>query len=196
MSTWSPPGAGDPFVGLTDIPETGDSPDELPERRPGFWIRFLHQPWAIAGADLPSDRHRCRHLRPAGRATPAGRPGHQCHQRRAVALPLARNRRPRARHPEPPHLGCPHLAAGGVRDRRPRCRHRHPTRSDRRVLPGRRRLGDHAHDGRAVLVPSAGPGPHRCRVAGRRHQRRRDRHRHRVRAELRAFAPRRGHRSP
>ncbi len=49
MSTWSPPGAGDPFVGLTDIPETGDSPDELPERRPGFWLRFLHQRWAIAG---------------------------------------------------------------------------------------------------------------------------------------------------
>ena len=32
-----------------DIPEVGDSPDELPERRPGFWTRFLHQPWAIAG---------------------------------------------------------------------------------------------------------------------------------------------------
>ena len=49
MSTWSPPDAGDPFVGLTTIPETGDSPDELPDRRPGFWIRFLHQRWAIAG---------------------------------------------------------------------------------------------------------------------------------------------------
>ncbi len=49
MSTWSPPDAGDPFVGLTSIPETGDSPDELPERRPGFWIRFLHQRWAVAG---------------------------------------------------------------------------------------------------------------------------------------------------
>ncbi len=49
MSTWNPPGAGDPFVGLTNIPEVGDSPDELPERRPGFWVRFLHQPWAIAG---------------------------------------------------------------------------------------------------------------------------------------------------
>jgi peptide/nickel transport system ATP-binding protein len=49
MSTWNPPGAGDPFVGLTNIPEVGDSPDELPERRPGFWTRFLHQPWAIAG---------------------------------------------------------------------------------------------------------------------------------------------------
>ena len=43
------PDAGDPFVGLTNIPETGDSPDELPERRPGFWIRFSHQRWAIAG---------------------------------------------------------------------------------------------------------------------------------------------------
>ena len=49
MSTWSTPDASDPFVGLTDIPETGDSPDELPERRPGFWVRFLHQRWAIAG---------------------------------------------------------------------------------------------------------------------------------------------------
>ena len=49
MSTWSPPDAGDPFVGLTTIPETGDRPDELPDRRPGFWIRFLHQRWAIAG---------------------------------------------------------------------------------------------------------------------------------------------------
>jgi len=49
MSTWSGPGTGDPFVGLTVIPETGDSPDELPERRAGFWIRFLHQRWAIAG---------------------------------------------------------------------------------------------------------------------------------------------------
>ena len=49
MSTWSPPAANDPFVGLTDIPETGDSPDELPQRRPGFWVRFLHQHWAIAG---------------------------------------------------------------------------------------------------------------------------------------------------
>ena len=35
MSTWSPPDAGDPFVGLTTIPETGDRPDELPDRRPG-----------------------------------------------------------------------------------------------------------------------------------------------------------------
>ena len=49
MSTWSAPDAGDPFVGLTAIPETGDSPEELPERRPGFWIRFLHQRWAVAG---------------------------------------------------------------------------------------------------------------------------------------------------
>ena len=49
MSTWSPPNANDPFVGLTPIPETGDSPDELPERRPGFWARFFHQRWAIAG---------------------------------------------------------------------------------------------------------------------------------------------------
>jgi len=49
MSTWSPPDAGDPFVGLTAIPQTGDSPDALPERRPGFWVRFLHQRWAIAG---------------------------------------------------------------------------------------------------------------------------------------------------
>jgi len=49
MSSWSAPNAGDPFVGLTAIPETGDSPDELPERRPGFWIRFLHQRWAVAG---------------------------------------------------------------------------------------------------------------------------------------------------
>src|SRR6516165_3426423 len=49
MSTWSPPDAGDPFVGLATIPETGDSPDELPERRPGFWVRFLHQRWAVAG---------------------------------------------------------------------------------------------------------------------------------------------------
>jgi peptide/nickel transport system ATP-binding protein len=49
MSTWSPPDPGDPFVGLTAIPKTGDSPGELPERRAGFWIRFLHQRWAIAG---------------------------------------------------------------------------------------------------------------------------------------------------
>jgi peptide/nickel transport system ATP-binding protein len=49
MSTWSPPDAGDPFVGLTAIPKTGDSAEELPERRPGFWIRFLHQRWAVAG---------------------------------------------------------------------------------------------------------------------------------------------------
>ncbi len=49
MSTWNPPEAGDPFVGLTAVPETGDSPDELPERRPGFWSRFLHQRWAVAG---------------------------------------------------------------------------------------------------------------------------------------------------
>ena len=50
MTTWSPPNAGDPFVGLTAIPETADSPDELPQRRPSFWARFLHQRWAIAGA--------------------------------------------------------------------------------------------------------------------------------------------------
>ncbi len=49
MSSWSTPDASDPFVGLTAIPETGDSPDELPERRPGFWVRFLHQRWAIGG---------------------------------------------------------------------------------------------------------------------------------------------------
>ena len=49
MSTWSTPDASDPFVGLTVIPETGDSSDELPERRPGFWVRFLHQRWAMAG---------------------------------------------------------------------------------------------------------------------------------------------------
>ena len=47
MSSWSTPDASDPFVGLTAIPETGDRPDELPERRPGFWVRFLHQRWAI-----------------------------------------------------------------------------------------------------------------------------------------------------
>ena len=34
MSTWSAPDAGDPFVGLTAIPETGDSPDEMPETAP------------------------------------------------------------------------------------------------------------------------------------------------------------------
>ena len=49
MSTWSAPRTGDPFVGLPAIPEVGDSPDEMPERRPGFWTRFLHQRWAIAG---------------------------------------------------------------------------------------------------------------------------------------------------
>jgi oligopeptide/dipeptide ABC transporter ATP-binding protein len=49
MSTWSTPDASDPFVGLNVIPETGDSSDELPERRPGFWVRFLHQRWAMAG---------------------------------------------------------------------------------------------------------------------------------------------------
>jgi len=49
MSTWSTPNASDPFVGLTAIPETGDSPDDLPQRRPGFWVRFLHQRWAIGG---------------------------------------------------------------------------------------------------------------------------------------------------
>ena len=49
MSTWSTPDASDALVGLTSIPETGDSPDELPQRRPGFWVRFLHQRWAIAG---------------------------------------------------------------------------------------------------------------------------------------------------
>ena len=49
MSTWSTPDASDALVGLTNIPAIGDSPDELPERRPGFWVRFLHQRWAIAG---------------------------------------------------------------------------------------------------------------------------------------------------
>ena len=49
MTSWSPPDAGDPFVGLNAVPETGDSPDEIPQRRPGFWVRFLHQHWAIAG---------------------------------------------------------------------------------------------------------------------------------------------------
>ena len=49
MSTWSTPDASDPFVGLTVIPETGDSSDELPERRPGFWVRFVHQRWAMTG---------------------------------------------------------------------------------------------------------------------------------------------------
>ena len=49
MSTWSPPGREDPFVGLTPIVPVADSPDELPERRPGFWRRFLRQRWALAG---------------------------------------------------------------------------------------------------------------------------------------------------
>jgi peptide/nickel transport system ATP-binding protein len=49
MTSWSPPDAGDPFVGLNSVPATGDSPEELPQRRPGFWARFLHQHWAIAG---------------------------------------------------------------------------------------------------------------------------------------------------
>jgi oligopeptide/dipeptide ABC transporter ATP-binding protein len=48
VSTWNTPDANDPFVGLTVIPETGDSPDEMPDRRPGFWVRFLHQRWAVA----------------------------------------------------------------------------------------------------------------------------------------------------
>lgn len=49
MTTWSPPGSDDPFVGLTPVPPTGDRPDELPERRPGFWARFVRQRWAMAG---------------------------------------------------------------------------------------------------------------------------------------------------
>jgi len=49
MSTWNPPGSEDPFVGLTKLPAVGDDPDELPLRRPGFWVRFLHQPYAIGG---------------------------------------------------------------------------------------------------------------------------------------------------
>ncbi len=49
MTSWSPPDTGDPFVGLNSVPATGDSPEELPQRRPGFWSRFLHQHWAIAG---------------------------------------------------------------------------------------------------------------------------------------------------
>ena len=77
MSTWSTPDASDPFVGLTTIPETGDSRDELPERRPGFWVRFSHQRWAIAGLGLPPHRDRRRHLRSPGRAARSRRPGHQ-----------------------------------------------------------------------------------------------------------------------
>ena len=49
MSTWSPPGSEDPFVGLNPVPPTGDRSDQLPERRPGFWRRFVGQRWALAG---------------------------------------------------------------------------------------------------------------------------------------------------
>ena len=49
MTTWSPPGAEDPFVGLNPVPPTADLPDELPQRRPGFWARFLRQRWALVG---------------------------------------------------------------------------------------------------------------------------------------------------
>ncbi|MHB1776612.1 MAG: dipeptide ABC transporter ATP-binding protein [Acidimicrobiales bacterium] len=49
MTTWSPPGSEDPFVGLNPVPPTGDRSDQLPERRPGFWRRFVGQRWALAG---------------------------------------------------------------------------------------------------------------------------------------------------
>ncbi len=49
MSTWSPPGSEDPFVGLNRVPGTADRRDDLPERRPGFWRRFLGQRWAMGG---------------------------------------------------------------------------------------------------------------------------------------------------
>ncbi|MDQ1360690.1 MAG: peptide/nickel transport system ATP-binding protein, partial [Acidimicrobiaceae bacterium] len=49
MTTWSPPGAGDPFVGLNPVSPIADLPDEMPQRRPGFWARFLRQRWALVG---------------------------------------------------------------------------------------------------------------------------------------------------
>ncbi|HEY2563245.1 MAG TPA: dipeptide ABC transporter ATP-binding protein [Acidimicrobiales bacterium] len=49
MTTWSPPGAEDPFVGLNPVPPVADLPDELPQRRPGFWARFVRQRWALVG---------------------------------------------------------------------------------------------------------------------------------------------------
>ncbi|HEX4244854.1 MAG TPA: ABC transporter permease subunit, partial [Acidimicrobiales bacterium] len=52
MTTWSPPGAEDPFVGLNPVPPTADVPDELPQRRPGFWARFLRQRWALVGLTI------------------------------------------------------------------------------------------------------------------------------------------------
>ncbi|HEX3566529.1 MAG TPA: ABC transporter permease subunit, partial [Acidimicrobiales bacterium] len=48
MTTWTP-GAGDPFVGLNPVSPIADPPDEMPERRPGFWARFLRQRWALGG---------------------------------------------------------------------------------------------------------------------------------------------------
>ena len=49
MTTWSPLGSEDPLVGLNRAKDPGGRQDDLPERRPGFWRRFLGQRWAIAG---------------------------------------------------------------------------------------------------------------------------------------------------
>ncbi len=196
MSTWSPPDASDPFVGLTTIPETGDRPDELPERRPGFWVRFLHQRWAVAGvifllivivaaifaplvAPHPPDAQDIN----AVNAGPS-----LSHW--LGTDDLGRDILSRLIWGARISLRAAFEIVGSGR------RHRHPARPDRRVLPGCGGLRDHADDGRPVLLPAADPGPDRGRAAGRRHQRRRHRHRHRVRPELRAVAPRRGHRGP
>ena len=34
---------------MNPVPPTADLPDELPQRRPGFWARFLRQRWALVG---------------------------------------------------------------------------------------------------------------------------------------------------
>ncbi len=50
MSTWSPPDAGDPFVGLTDDPtRRATAPTSCPSAGPGSGSDSSISAWAIAG---------------------------------------------------------------------------------------------------------------------------------------------------
>ena len=85
MTTWSPPDAGDPFVGLNVIPETGDSTDELPAAATRFLEPVPPSALGHGGPGLSPHRHRRGDLRsPRGTAS-SRRPGHQRGERRSLA---------------------------------------------------------------------------------------------------------------
>ena len=86
----------------------------MPERRPGFWTRFLHQRWAIAGLIFLLIVIVAAIFAPLVAPHPPDAQDINAINAGPSFSHWFGHGRPRARHPEPTHLGCPHLAASVV----------------------------------------------------------------------------------